>query len=71
MMSRRDYETLAAIVRELPAFADGPALEGASDPDAVRENVRRGAATMMADYFAAGNPRFDRAIFMAACGVQS
>lgn len=69
-MSKRDYETLAAIVRELPHFATGPAMAGAVDPEQVGENVRKGAADMIANYAASMNPRFDRALFLRACGVK-
>lgn len=69
-MSRKHFEALAAIVRELPHFTVGPALKGAADPEQVGENVRNGAASMLADYCASENPSFDRGRFLAACGAR-
>ena len=55
-MTKKDYEAIAAIIRE---FQD------------VNRTVRAQLATQvserLAEYMAADNPRFDRARFLAAC----
>lgn len=58
--SRKDYEALAAIVRE-----ELEPLSLLSAEGAVGCNIAEKAA----DYFASVNPRFDRHLFLVACGV--
>lgn len=59
--SRKDYEAVAAALRKaLDDFAhDGP-----------RAGVHH-AAVQVANAFEAGNPRFDRHRFLAACGIRA
>jgi hypothetical protein len=55
-MSRKDYEAIAAIIKGARLYTS------ADDPVAL-------IATALAAAFAQDNPRFDRARFLAACGV--
>jgi hypothetical protein len=61
-MTRKDYEAIAAALMEA-RFLSGQRTEGAQ---AVND-----AAVLICDVMAADNPRFDRARFLKACGVQS
>jgi hypothetical protein len=54
-MSKKDYVAIAAIL--LSSQAD--------------RRTREVFAVKLADIFGMGNPRFDRARFLKACGVQS
>lgn len=56
-MTRKDYELIAATIRR--TTGEGPS------PTVVQTIVSRA----FADALAADNPRFDRARFLAACGV--
>ncbi|HET6725866.1 MAG TPA: hypothetical protein VFH85_07670 [Gammaproteobacteria bacterium] len=64
-MTRKDYELIAAAIRSaLPTAlvaADLPLLNQAHGNTALR----------LAAALASDNPRFDRARFLKACGVQS
>jgi hypothetical protein len=66
-MSRKDYEKVAAILREENDFAgDGR--------DLASRTARAVVATVtvkMADMFAEDNPRFNRAKFLEACGDEA
>lgn len=57
-MSKRDYETIAAIVKN-SLHSDG----GVDDEQAFQ------IAYDMADYFESTNPAFNRTRFMDACGL--
>jgi uncharacterized protein YqgQ len=57
MTSKRDYEAVAAI------FARQRELKG----DPKRVQMIEIISHELADYFAAENPRFDRARFLQAC----
>lgn len=57
-MSRKDYVAIAAALRS--------ALAAGAEERSIAEAARR-----IADVMAAGNPRFDRARFLAACGVSA
>lgn len=54
-MTRKDYVILADVIKNLDEVIDSYALE------ALAEN--------MSDALAKDNPRFDRARFLVACGV--
>ncbi len=56
MLSRKHYQAIAAIVAD--ATDTGDVIH-------VSDLTRR-----LADYFTRDNPAFDRAKFLAACGVQ-
>lgn len=58
-MSKKDYVAVAAV------FAPMAGEMGDSCCEAVVEDI----ANKLADVFAADNPRFDRAVFLKACGV--
>lgn len=60
-MTRKDYIAIAAALVRASA---------ASETDNQRRGVQR-SALCIADVMAADNPRFDRAKFLAACGVRS
>lgn len=53
-MSKKDYEAIAAIIAAHPANASAEV---------------RSVGWQLADYFAAENPRFDRAKFLAAAHI--
>jgi hypothetical protein len=57
-MSKKDYELVADVIRGN--------LNGPDTPVPVRDILARA----FADSFAASNPRFDRATFLRACGVE-
>jgi hypothetical protein len=57
-MTRKDYVLIAAVIK---AASDAP---GYSERNAF-------VAFALADALALDNPRFDRARFLTACGVQS
>ena len=58
-MRRKDYELIAGVIAGMPAFA--PNLRTARDS----------CARAFAERLATDNPRFDRARFLRACGVES
>ena len=66
-MTRKDYETIAAAIK---------AAAQNIDPDYSRETVNNMlhgvimSAHALADALAQENPRFDRARFLKACGVE-
>jgi hypothetical protein len=60
-MTRKDYVAIAAAIKET-----GKYHEHDDAADALAFLARDLAATLAAD-----NPRFDRARFLKACGVQS
>jgi hypothetical protein len=65
-LSRKNYEAVAAIVAGdalIPPIVDGW--------DRGYETAREELAKSLASYFAQDNERFDRARFLAACGVAS
>jgi len=60
-MTKKDFELIAAALLRARKFCE-------------TDNQRRGterAALTLADALATTNPKFDRARFLAACGVQS
>jgi hypothetical protein len=68
-MTRKDYVAIAAVFqRRMNAWAPHQ-YETIAGP-CVRIELEEVAATI-ADLLAADNPRFDRARFLKACGVQS
>lgn len=65
-MSKRDYEAIAAIIKERREAADKV------KSGHIRFTTRFAAAAiarLLADYFASANPRFDRDKFLEACGL--
>jgi len=61
MFYRKHYEAVARTVREATEPRESPEITAA-----VRDSGQFIAETL-ADMFAADNPRFDRARFLAAC----
>lgn len=64
-MTRKHFEALAEAIRYAQCFNPWPS-------DAEREAaevMRRTVANNVADVCAQANPRFDRARFLAACGI--
>ena len=61
-MTRKDYEAIAAAIKEV-----------VDSNRWFKGNLGgiQATAKAMADVMAADNPRFDRARFLKACGVQS
>jgi len=64
-MSKKDYEAIARRIKSITT--DSPL----SQYEVGMIDAARQIAASMANYCAADNPRFDRARFLAACGVQS
>ena len=67
-MTRKDFELIAKVLKEardssmyhVPNGSESPFIHGINN-----------AAYVLANALATTNPRFDRARFLAACGVQS
>jgi hypothetical protein len=59
-MTRKDYEAIAATIKQHAAPHNGQHL-----------SWFKSLAVDVAEIMAADNPRFDRARFLKACGVQS
>lgn len=83
-MTRKHFEAIAAIVKRqyvdarsmsLTILRSTPSDEDGECPAAKYDIGRMNAAKQLAydlsDYFAAEDPRFDRARFLAACGVKA
>jgi hypothetical protein len=58
-MTKRDFQIIADVLRERRAFYRNPS---------VAAKVLDAVAADMANQLAAMNPRFNRAMFMRACG---
>ena len=71
-MTRRDFEMIAQTFNDLLQlrlkYRDA---DRATDPNASGYAVLCTAAWAMADNLAAYNPRFDRALFLKACGLNN
>jgi len=61
-MTKRHYERIARVIAL--RYAEAEAIS-----DATRVALVAGIATDLAAIMAADNPRFDRARFLAACGI--
>lgn len=66
-MSRKDFVAIAAEFKKLVDSC--PSLDFASVEDRVRYNVIKESAEALCRHFINANPRFDRARFLAACGI--
>lgn len=67
-MTRKDYELLA---KALKTATDRVRI---CEPENAQKDILDGigyAADYIVDALAAGNPRFDRVRFLAACGVNN
>jgi hypothetical protein len=67
-MQRRHFELIAATVRSLQSI---PGADESADYATGYDTARADIATQFANRLAGENPRFDRARFLAACGVQA
>lgn len=67
-MTRKDYTMIAEVF-----YAQKPGMYGARTTREAegRENARQALAHKMADALARDNPRFNRAMFLLACNVDS
>jgi hypothetical protein len=65
-MTRRHFIALAAVVGEAPLYCahDGAALTARQEA-----GLRAGLGLDLAELCASWNPRFDRARFLRACGL--
>lgn len=63
-MTKKDYVAIAQALRD--AYGEDHAAFPVSG-----EEMRQEAAGRLCEAFAADNPRFDRARFLAACGIES
>ena len=66
-MTRKDYVAIAACIKGTRGFVGAFELP----IDRAARNAVDLCAKELADHMAADNPRFDRARFLKACGVQS
>lgn len=67
MFTRQHYKVIAEIVKEAVG------LDGTETDAWIVEHARQCGhqfTDRLADYFAKDNPRFDRAKFLAACGLE-
>lgn len=62
MLSKRHYVAIAEVVKNC--------LDDPYQADECSQTAIESVASALASYFAADNPRFDRARFLAACGVK-
>lgn len=69
MMSKKNYELAAQIVRRL-AHAPGPSSIAAPSDIRRRKENARVAAVAFALFFRDDNPKFDQEKFLAASGVE-
>ena len=58
-MTRKDFELIASTIRNMPSHA------------ASLRTARESCARAFADALGATNPRFDKARFLKACGVEA
>ena len=65
-MTKKDYEAIAREVKD--ALAQWP--DGTSVLDVGARVATRTLTYRLCDVFAADNPRFDRARFLRACGIE-
>ena len=65
-MTRKDYVAIAAAIRQ-QAYSPNADINTRNAAEGTREHI----ADDIADAMARDNPRFDRARFLKACGVQS
>lgn len=69
-MTRKDYELIARVfATTLPADSPWPAGVVFTEAGRRVASERRRVARAMADALAAESPRFNRAVFLAACKV--
>lgn len=61
-MTRKDFELIARVLKDTPRYAEWRGI--------VKDD-RAELAEAFAAELAAGNPLFDRARFLAACGVET
>ena len=69
MSSKRDYEAMAVLLRAQQMRAEALMQYSGAEANAVMVTVRA-VANGYAGIAERDNPRFDRARFLAACGVQ-
>jgi hypothetical protein len=60
-MSKKHYEALAAVIEETKEDCAGAPFA---------QSALKMTAERIADYLATDNPRFDRARFLRACGIE-
>lgn len=66
-LSKKHYDAIAAVIGEMvAAYPDAPLF---SPERAARVAVEQ-TADLLAEYFAADSPRFDRGRFLRACGIE-
>jgi len=64
MLSKKDYRTIAEIMKSEYIRYDGTGEDDGEGKNTVSCIVRK-----LSDYFTIDNPRFDRNRFMQACGL--
>lgn len=64
-MTKKDYIKIAAVFTDYQAMAENMPANGG-----WRETASTELANRLANMLAQDNPRFDRARFLTACGVQ-
>lgn len=63
-MTKKHFEAVAAILNRYTLHNPAPGTFDEGYADAAY-----GIAVELADHFATENPRFDRRVFLAACGI--
>jgi hypothetical protein len=66
MLTKKHFESIAGVIDDARP-AEGMPREWAAGCDSARQFITQ----RLADGFERENPRFDRARFLRACGVQS
>lgn len=67
-MTKKDFEAIARAIAEARTL--GVHMNTSEARANARASALNDATVLIADYCAADNPRFDRARFMRACGVE-
>ena len=70
-MTKKDFEAIARAITEARALGRHARSPIAATIGDARGDACDDCAVLIADHCASDNPRFDRARFLKACGVQS
>lgn len=67
-MTKKDYELIAGAIKNCHRYE--PVGDGMGDADDMMEYFSIKLPSILADQLAAQNPKFNRARFLLACGVE-
>lgn len=65
-MTKKDFELIADAIRDVYEYQKDSDGRGSKK---IKQGAIRAAADSLSEALARTNPRFDRARFMAACGI--